>query len=216
MQNAGSTKWWLHWGITRGSSLNLKWGKCGVWLVGQWVLISLCAFVCLTIDYVWRVVDIIILDACLVIVFIWDIDMLITLIDYLACLSIVTLILPWLFCSSHMYRLTVIYHSTWCVDYSACILSWSFFSMISLLIFILIAIFSFSLCVDMDDISALCLTACCMTALLLCDCMLLVYVGRTSIPLPPPPWFRSFTSFRFLHLQAWGLVCACFSNWARG
>ncbi|KAL6312037.1 hypothetical protein AAG906_027235 [Vitis piasezkii] len=56
----------------------------------------------------------------------------------------------------------------------------------------------------MDDISTLCLTTCCMSALLLCDCMLLVYVGRTSIPLPPTPWFRSFTSFRFLHLQ-----CMC-------
>ncbi|RVW12817.1 hypothetical protein CK203_112233 [Vitis vinifera] len=67
--------------------------------------------------------------------------------------------------------------------------------MISLLIFILIAIFSFSLCVDMDDIFALCLTACCMTALLLCDCMLLVYVGRTSIPLPPPPSFDHLLHF---------------------
>ncbi|RVX08355.1 hypothetical protein CK203_017817 [Vitis vinifera] len=47
----------------------------------------------------------------------------------------------------------------------------------------------------MDDISALCLTACCMTALLLCDCMLLVYVGRTSIPLPPPPSFDHLLHF---------------------
>ena len=27
-------------GIIRGSSLNLKWSKCGVWWVDQWVLIS--------------------------------------------------------------------------------------------------------------------------------------------------------------------------------
>ena len=48
--------------------------------------------------------------------------------------------------------------------------------MLSLLLFILIVIFSFSLCVDMDDILALYLTV-----LLLCVCMLFVCVGRTFI-----------------------------------
>ena len=114
-------------GITRGLNLNLKWGKCGVWLVDHWVPTSLCAFVCLTVDYTLRVLDIIILDTCLVIVFVWGIDMLIMLIDHLTCLSIVTLVLPWLFCSPHMYRLIVVYLSTWCIDFLACILSWSFF-----------------------------------------------------------------------------------------
>ena len=52
-------------------------------------------------------------------------------------------------------------------------------------IFIMIFIFLISLCVDMDDISVLCLTVCCMTAFLLCDYMLFVCVGCTSIPLPP-------------------------------
>ncbi|RVW95509.1 hypothetical protein CK203_028729 [Vitis vinifera] len=49
-------------------------------------------------------------------------------------------------------------------------------------LFVLIVVFSLILCVH-DDISELCLIACCMTALLLRDCMLLVYVGLTSIPL---------------------------------
>ena len=40
-------------------------------------------------------------------------------------------------------------------------------------------------CVDMSDIPVLCLTVWCMTTLPLCDWMLLVRVGRTSIPLPP-------------------------------
>ena len=156
-------------GIARGFNLNVSWGKCGIWLVDQWVPISLCAFVCLTTDCTLRVFYIIILDTCLVIVLIWDIDMLIMLIDYLAwgdvaiflcfiaisvwdidmlimlidyfaCLSIVTLILPWLFCSLHMYKLTVVYHLTWCVDSLACILSWSSLSMLSLSLFILIII----------------------------------------------------------------------------
>ena len=51
----------------------------------------------LSLDYTLRALDIIILDACLVIVFIWDINMLIMLIDHLTLLSIVTLILPCLF-----------------------------------------------------------------------------------------------------------------------
>ena len=118
------------------------------------------------------------LDACLVIVFIWETDM---LIDYLACLSIMTLILPWSFCSSRMYRLIVVYHLTWCVDFLACIFSWSSLSMLSLSLFVLIVIFLFSSCVDMDDIFVLCLTVCCMTTLFLCNRMLLVCVGRTSI-----------------------------------
>ena len=110
------------------------------------------------------------LDAYLVIVLIWDIDILIMLIDYLdwgfwcnvffvfhcythlghwhadcddwlSCLSyIVTLILPWLFCSPRMYRLIVVYHLTWCVDSLACISAWSSLSMLSLSLFILIVI----------------------------------------------------------------------------
>ena len=57
--------------------------------------------------------------------------------------------------------------------------------MLSLLLFILIVIFLFSLCMDMDDILVLCLTTYCMIVHLLCDFMLLVRVGCISIPLPP-------------------------------
>ena len=42
-------------------------------------------------------------------------------------------------------------------------------------------------CVDMDDILMLCMIDYCMTTHLLLDCMLLVYVGHTFIPLSPTP-----------------------------
>ena len=48
-------------------------------------------------------------------------------------------------------------------------------------------IFLLRLCVDMDDILVLCMIDCCMTTHLLLDCMLLVCVGHTFIPLPPTP-----------------------------
>ena len=48
-------------------------------------------------------------------------------------------------------------------------------------------IFLLRWCVDMDDIFVLCMTDCCMTTHLLLDCMLLVYVGHTFIPLSPTP-----------------------------
>ena len=93
------------------------------------------------------------------------------------------LVLAYWFCSSHdylahfdMYVHFVVSLICLSVDYLAFILSWSYLSMLSLLLFILIVIFSFSLCVDMDDILALYLTA-----LLLCVCMLFVCVGRTFI-----------------------------------
>ena len=48
-------------------------------------------------------------------------------------------------------------------------------------------IFLFRLCVHMDDILVLCMIDCCMTTHILLDCMLLVYVGHTFIPLSPTP-----------------------------
>ena len=48
-------------------------------------------------------------------------------------------------------------------------------------------IFLLRLCVDMDDILVLCMIDCCMTTHLLLDCMVLVYVGHTFIPLSPTP-----------------------------
>ena len=50
-QNVGSTKWRLRWGWFWGSRLNLRWGKCGIWLVNQWVLVFFIAH--------WELMDII-------------------------------------------------------------------------------------------------------------------------------------------------------------
>ena len=57
----------------------------------------------------------------------------------------------------------------------------------SLYIHLAYLIFLLRLCVDMDDILVLCMIDCCMTTHLLLDCMLLVYVGHTFIPLSPTP-----------------------------
>ena len=85
-------------------------------------------------------------------------------------------------------------------------------SMMFVSLFVLIVI----VCVDLSDIPVLCLTVWCMTTLPLCDCMLLVRVGRTSIPLPPTLWFRSFPLFQLSLLQMWDIVCVCYSDRARG
>ena len=57
----------------------------------------------------------------------------------------------------------------------------------SLYIHLVDLIFLLRLCVDMDYILLLCMFDCCMTTHLLLDCMLLVYVGHTFIPLSPTP-----------------------------
>ena len=129
------------------------------------------------------------------------------------------LVLAYWFCSSHDYptHFDMFVHfavSFIClsVDYFVCILSWSYLSLLSLFLFILIVIFSFSLCVDIDDILAFYLTACCMTVLLLYDCMLLVYVDRTSIPLSQTLWFWSFS---FISILTFANVrpCVCLFLW---
>ena len=53
-RNAGSTKWRLRWGWVRGSSLNLRWSKQGIWWVDQrvpvsWLHIESFFYVCLDI-----------------------------------------------------------------------------------------------------------------------------------------------------------------------
>ena len=57
----------------------------------------------------------------------------------------------------------------------------------SLYIHLVHLIFLLRLCIDMDDILVLCMIGCCMNTHLLLDCMLLVYVGHTFIPLSPTP-----------------------------
>ena len=107
------------------------------------------------------------------------------MIDLIALLSTLTLILSWLFWSLHMHTLTTVHHSTRHADPLVGILFdhlWACYLGITIH---LIVVFSLILCVYIDDISEICLIECCMTALLLLDCMSLVYVGRIYIPLPP-------------------------------
>ena len=71
--------------------------------------------------------------------------------------------------------------------YSSVNLVMSLVSHGSLYIHLVDVIFLFRLCVDIDDILFICMIDCCMTTHLLLDCMLLVYVGHTFIPLSPTP-----------------------------
>ena len=71
--------------------------------------------------------------------------------------------------------------------YSFVNLAMSLVSHGSLYIHLVDRIFMLRLCVDMDDIFLLCMIDCCMTTHILLDCMLLVYVGHTFIPLSPTP-----------------------------
>ena len=131
------------------------------------------------------------LDACLDVLFIWDFDML----DYwwlilLHCLAYWFWF--WHDCSDHftcihspLYIAQLDMLIIWPVYYFDRLWAWCFVSL-----FVLIVVFSLILCVH-EWYILLCLTVWCMTALPLhdCtplrDCMPLVYVGRTSIPLPP-------------------------------
>ena len=104
------------------------------------------------------------------------------MIDLIALLSVLILILAWSFWSLHMHTLTTVYHSAWHVASLGHIFSWSSLGMVFLSLFILIV----KACMYTWVIYlVLCLSVCCMTTLLLLDCMSLVHVGRTSIPLPP-------------------------------
>ena len=113
-RNVGSIKWQLHWWSIRGSSLNISWGNYGIWLVDQRVPISLCVFVCLIFYHTLRALDVTILDAWLVMVFIWDINMLIVLIDPFDYPHILTLLVVWSLCSPwHVHYSCCLSHSLW-------------------------------------------------------------------------------------------------------
>ena len=141
-------------------------------------------------------------DACLDVTFIWDFDVL----DYwwlnlIALLSVLILILAWLFWSLHMHTLTTVYHSAWHVDSLTCKLFCSSLSMMFVPLFILIVVFSLILCVH-DDISKLCLIACCMTALLcVIVCRLSMWVAHLS------PYLRPSSFGHFLHFGSH--FCKC-------
>ena len=149
------------------------------------------------------------LAAGLDVVFIWDFDML----DYwwlnlIALLSVLILILAWLFWSLHMHTLTTVYHSAWHVDSLTCILFWPSLSMmiVSLSIWLLYSRLS---CVYIDDISELCLIACSwLPSSCVIACCLSMWVAHLS-PYLQLSWFRSFLSFWFSLLQVWDLPCAC-------
>ena len=188
-------------GIFRGSSLNLDWGKRGIRLDDQWMPISW-----LHIEDIWCMLgfyihldfdtSIVLIDLywlrilmpwfllCCIDIFVWDIDML----DHWWLILLLCLAhWPW-FCHD-------------CSDHFTCIHSLLYIIRLDMLIHLLvyyfdhlwacclcitihlIVVFSLILCVYIDDISEICLIVCRMTALLLHDCVPLVYVGRTSIPL---------------------------------
>ena len=182
-------------GITRGSNLNINWGKCGVWLVYQWVSTSLYACVYLTIDCTLRALDIIILDACLVIVFVWGIDMLIILIDPFAYADILTSLVVWLLCSPwHVHSFCCLSRSSWHVWFLVVYYHNCCWACYHCQIF-----FSISFCVDLDDIYLFCMTVYCMTLLIPCDCMsclsmwdthLSLYFRVTSLGRHCFPWSR--------------------------
>ena len=116
--------------------------------------------------------------------------MLIILIDHFALLSIVTLILPCLFWSPRMHRFIVVYRLTWHIDSLACMLYWSSLSMLSLSLSVLNVI----TCVDLGDISVLCLNVCCMIVLLcVIACCLSVWIAHLS------PYLQPFGFGHFLY-----------------
>ena len=146
-------------------------------------------------------------------IFIWDMNMLMTLIDSLDCLSILIFLLPWLSCSfwhvcSHCCT------SCRLSDWLICL--YSILIIFEYAVFMTIHLDCHSLYMDMSDISVLCLTVCCMTILFcVIACRLSMWAAHLSIYLQSSS-FRSFLSFWLSLLQVWGLVCACFSDLARG
>ena len=176
-------------GSTRGSSLNLRWSKYDIWLVDQWVHTSLCVCVCLTVDCTLRTLNIDILDAWLVMVFVWGIDMLIILIDHFAFPHILTLLVVWSLCSP------------WHVHSSCCLsrLSWHVWLLVIYYLdyhgacYHCQIFFSISLCVDLDDIYMFCMTVCCMTPLIPCDCISCLSMWATHLsPYLQPSGFDHF------------------------
>ena len=196
-------------GITRGSSLNISWGKCGIWLVDQRVPTSLYTFVCLNFDYTLRALDIIILDACLVIVFVWGIVMLIISIDPFDYPHILTLFVIWLLCSPwHVHSCCCLSCSSWHVWFS-----WLYIIMIITEHAILaryssrLSYFLLSLCVDLDDIHVLCMIVCCITSLFPCDCMSCLSMWDTH--LSPYLQVSSLDQHCFPWSRIWYEIC-CF------
>ena len=129
--------------------------------------------------------DMFIRDACLAFMFICDIDMLTTWIDSLVCFSIWLFLLYDYLALLDMYILLFVYLiHIGMIDSLYCILSYlSQHIVYSCYIPVLFSYFLLSLCVDMDDIPVLCLAACCMTTLFLCDTCVACLCGVHIYPL---------------------------------
>ena len=137
---------------------------------------------------------------------VWGIGMPIVLISYLVLLSIVILILPWLFCSPYMHGFTGVYHLTWCVVSLACILPWSSFEHD---VCIAIRLDRHSLCgLEWYILCSAWLYVAWLPFFCLIACHLFMWAALLS-PYLQLSWFRSFLSFRFLLLQVWDLLCVC-------
>ena len=78
-------------GDFRGSNFNSSWGKCGLWLVSHWIPFSLCSFVWLGVDYILRTLICLSVMHAWLLLFIRDVHMLITSIDPLAMIILLTL-----------------------------------------------------------------------------------------------------------------------------
>ena len=180
-----------------GSSLNLKWSKCGVWWVDQWVLISW-----LHIEDIWCMLGFYIhsrlwhVDCVDWFILIEDSDAVISSVFHwyirlrhwhagLLMIDLIALLLSWLFWSLHMHTLTTVHHSTRHADPLVGILFWSSLSVLSLYHYPSdCRILAYLMCVhwwyiwDLFD--------CVLHDYFpLRDCVPLVCVGRTSIPLSP-------------------------------
>ena len=192
-------------GSHSGSSLNLRWANVAFDGYLPFVLLYACVIIA---HWGFWCGDFL----CLIDISICDIDILMILIDSLDCLSILILLLPWLpYSFWHIC-------SHCCI--SRCLSDWIICLYIILIVFehavfVTIHLDCHSLYVDMSDISVLCLTVCCMTALLcVIACRLSMWAAHLS-PYLQSFGFRSFLSFWLSLLQVWGFVCACFSDRAR-
>ena len=111
-----------------------------------------------------------------------------------SCCMIILLSLTCIF--SFLYILFIL---TWLILFIVYYLVYLNILFIFVIYLFCLSCFLLSLCVDMDDIPILCLVACCMTTLLLCDACVACLCGTHIYPLTSnslvsinfvPPWSR--------------------------
>ena len=135
-------------------------------------------------------------NACLIVMFVCDIDILITSISSFACFNIVILLVVWLSCSPwHVYSHFCISHSYWHDWFSIlCIIlfisTYCLFLLYTYFVYpvscLVVCRYGWHTCSLFDYLffvwlPVLCLTTCCMTTLLLCDACVVCPCGHTSI-----------------------------------